>query len=417
MPKINNNVLFLIIFTSYSYIFFLFFKLHLKPNNFVNLKPINDDSNDATTGKLFKISKIRNASNIKKKFEHYTVKELTKCKSSNWAVTTSINYPTRALLQISMFKEICLVIVGDKKSPSNFSINSARAIYLPVSVQKQLPYKIIEILPLNNFARKIIGYLYAIQHGASQIYDFDDDNILINNNVNEIFEHKKMRLIISNDLVFNAYRFFQKEKETYIWPRGYPLELIKNKQEFDIQDKKNINNHVQVIQFLQNENPDLDAIYRLTQKIPSTFRKDYNQCIAINNYCPFNSQSTLFSYDSFPLLLLPMTVNGRVSDIWRSYILEKILSVNGNFVSFCPSIVEHLRNPHSLLKDFNAELPLYTQSNELIQFLKKLQIDKSFDLALEQIYIALYENNILQIDDLELVSRWLFDLKTIGFNF
>lgn len=31
--------------------------------------------------------------------------------------------------------------------------------------------------------RKNLGYLYAIHHGATVIYDTDDDNLLINGNI------------------------------------------------------------------------------------------------------------------------------------------------------------------------------------------------------------------------------------------
>lgn len=409
-------VSFIIVIISYSYIFYLFFCSIQTSFSFINLNKNNENSNDATSGKLYKMSKIRDAPNIQQNFSNYKIKKLTECSSVKWAVTTSINNPTIAILQFLHFQNVCLVIIGDKKSPTNFSINSPNIIYLSLKKQKQLSYKIIEILPINNFARKMIGYLFAIQHGAKQIYDFDDDNILIDNSVEKIFGNKKMDFIKSNQLLFNVYHFFQDKNEAFIWPRGYPLELIKETQTYQkVEFEKN--QKVQVIQFLQNENPDLDAIYRLTQKIPKNFRNDYTQCITINNFCPFNSQSTLFLYNSFPLLLLPMTVNGRVSDIWRSYILEAIFMLSGNYVSFCPSIVKHLRNPHSLLRDFNAEIPLYTQAKELVEFLNKFKMDKSINISLKQVYNVLYEYNILQIDDLELVNRWIFDLKTIGYEF
>lgn len=416
MMKIISNISFIIVIIIYSYIFYQFLCLFQTSLSYINLNKNNEISNDATSGKLYKMTKIRNAPYISQNFSNYKTKKYAKCLSTKWAVTTSINNPTRAILQFLSFKNVCLVIIGDKKSPTNFTINSPNIIYLSIQKQKQLPYKIIEILPVNNFARKMIGYLFAIQHGAKQIYDFDDDNILIDNSDEKIFGNKNIDFIKSNQLLFNVYRFFQEKNEIFLWPRGYPLELIKEMQIYQKVDFENIQK-VQVIQFLQNENPDLDAIYRLTQKIPKRFRSDYTQCIAINSFCPFNSQSTLFLYDSFPLLLLPMTVNGRVSDIWRSYILEAVFKVNGNYVSFCPSIVEHLRNPHFLMKDFNAEIPLYTQAKELIEFLKNNQIDKKIDIALKQIYNALYENNVLQIGDLELVNRWIFDLNTIGYKF
>ncbi|ETN70754.1 hypothetical protein NECAME_14556 [Necator americanus] len=37
-------------------------------------------------------------------------------------------------------------------------------------------YRIMGSLPYNSYARKNIGYLYAISNGAEWIYDTDDDN-------------------------------------------------------------------------------------------------------------------------------------------------------------------------------------------------------------------------------------------------
>ena len=53
-----------------------------------------------------------------------------------------------------------------------------RIIFLSDEDQKQLSSKFVSRLPWHSFARKNVGYLYAIARGAKIIYDFDDDNIL-----------------------------------------------------------------------------------------------------------------------------------------------------------------------------------------------------------------------------------------------
>jgi hypothetical protein len=73
-------------------------------------------------------------------------------------------------------------------------------------------------------------------------------------------------------------------------------------------------------------NPDLDAVYRLTHEIPRAFDPAVADCVAIDSakYGPFNAQSTLFYEDAFFGLILSITVNGRVPDIWRSFVVERI---------------------------------------------------------------------------------------------
>ena len=40
-------------------------------------------------------------------------------------------------------------------------------------------------------------------------------------------------------------------------------------------------------------------------------------------YAPTNAQATLHTYKALWAMLLPMTVHGRVSDIWRGYFAER----------------------------------------------------------------------------------------------
>jgi hypothetical protein len=57
-----------------------------------------------------------------------------------------------------------VVVVGDTKTPSDWALEGA--VYLGLEEQAALGYQIHKLLPLRHYARKNIGYLYAIQHGA-----------------------------------------------------------------------------------------------------------------------------------------------------------------------------------------------------------------------------------------------------------
>lgn len=94
-----------------------------------------------------------------------------------WAVVTTIFEPTAAVNKMAALVDRCLVIVGDKKSPKTYPLTSNlnNSIYLDVEKQmefaKQFP--ISDRLPWNHFGRKNVGFLYAIWHGAKEIFDFD----------------------------------------------------------------------------------------------------------------------------------------------------------------------------------------------------------------------------------------------------
>ena len=55
-----------------------------------------------------------------------------------------------------------------------------------------------------------------------------------------------------------------------------------------------------------------------------------------NVVTPYNAQATLHFYDAFWALYLPVTVAGRVSDIWRSYFTQALFPMLGLSIGFLP---------------------------------------------------------------------------------
>lgn len=53
-----------------------------------------------------------------------------------------------------------------------------RIVFLSHEDQIKMSSSFVKRLPWHSFARKNVGYLYAIAQGAKVIFDFDDDNIL-----------------------------------------------------------------------------------------------------------------------------------------------------------------------------------------------------------------------------------------------
>lgn len=81
--------------------------------------------------------------------------------------------------QLSALPGVCHVVVGDARSPQ-YPPTEGNTVYLSLADQRTLGYAVVDVLPENCVARAAIGYLSVIQHGASAIYDYDDDNLLFN---------------------------------------------------------------------------------------------------------------------------------------------------------------------------------------------------------------------------------------------
>lgn len=330
-------------------------------------------------------------------------------------VVTSINKRNEA---IKKFEKLCkknntdFIFVADKKTP-NFKYGNDLK-FLSLKDQESLPFKVCKKIPINSYSRKNIGYLYSILRGAKEIYETDDDNYPKKNFFSQNIENLKHYRIKENGFI-NIYKYFL-NKKIDIWPRGLPLSKIKTAKksfiELKIQSKK-----FSIIQRLCDENPDVDAIYRLiNKKIDIKF--DKNKSFYVNNksYIPFNSQNTIWFKEAFPLMYLPTYCTMRATDIWRSYIATHIMNKLNMKILFTSSTVYQKRNAHNLYNDYKLEIPVYRDVEILINELKKLKIYKSKKYMLINLfncYKKLVECKIFDKKELGLVKLWCNDISKI----
>jgi len=133
---------------------------------------------------------------------------------------------------------------------------------------------------------------------------------------------------------------------------------------------------------------------------------------------PYNAQATLHAYEALWGLLLPCTVHGRVTDIWRAYFTQRLLWDIGFRIAFSTPWVTQYRNAHNYLADFNSELPLYQQAGALVQSLEAWKpTSDNLPGRLEELYIYMYEMAIVGLDDVKLAQAWLQDLARLGYRF
>lgn len=343
---------------------------------------------------------------------------LTRCESERWAVVTTIFDPSEAVKYMEAFPGWCTVVVGDKKSPREYLSGSLTVIYLSAEIQEYVFRKtaVFNRLPWNSFGRKNLGYLFAMSQGARTIFDFDDDNVPQRNMPQPIAfaRQGEMNLRLLGGCSFaNVYPLFT--SQGLPWPRGLPLSGI-HKNDTTCHTFKSApaqEANIAVEQTLAQSNPDVDAIYRLTQKLPLEFRQQEDPVVLEpGTFAPFNAQSTLWHRPAFLAMLLPISVNGRVSDILRSYIAQPILWAGGLKVAFStPQVKVAERNPHNLKADFEGEWPLYYKTEKLLEGLRKMEMNKSLAEQLFAIYVYLYEHEIIEESDMQVAKAWIEDVQ------
>merc|ERR1712126_189026 len=94
------------------------------------------------------------------------------------------------------------------------------------------------------------------------------------------------------------------------------------------------------------------TIYRLTRQLPLNFDTDGDGAsLEEGTFVPYNAQATIHSKEAFFGLILPISVHGRVSDIWRSYFTQRLMWLAGASLAFMPPLVKQERNIHDYLAD------------------------------------------------------------------
>jgi len=320
-------------------------------------------------------------------------------------VITTIFPPTPAIEAFAQMAGYRLYVVGDKKTPQNWDLPGVE--YISAEQQTQLPYSLISHLPWNHYCRKMIGYLRAIDDHSECIADTDDDNIPKPGWGFPEFNGENLRLEKSPGFV-NIYRLFTDQE---IWPRGLPLNLITAGDDPGAVIRKDRCN-VGVWQGLADEDPDVDAVYRLTSNKPCFFDEKEPVVLAKGVITPFNTQNTLIRKELFPLLYLPMTVTFRFTDILRGLVAQPVMWLYGYELGFTGATVIQKRNPHDYMKDFVSEMPMYLHG-ESVPELVAAALDPSDTVGgnLFRAYEALAGSGIVKREELDALEAWLKDIS------
>ena len=417
------------------------------------LQPIIVQSNplDGASAKTFGGEKTRNFPATQRVFqESFVPAPIDSLKPSSpscdrWAVLTTILRPSEALRRLLLSRKWCVVVVGDYKTPAPYTIpwtilDDVVVVYMSPEDQRSWEWPLLRFVPFNSFSRKNIGYLFALKHGAKVIWDFDDDNLLkfwvdgaatatapsLDPFMNLTEQSRiSVKFVKKNDssTAWNPYPYLGVE---YLpcWPRGMPLNEIHQSSSYKlVVEAETLSwGQIGVLQSVADVQPDLDAIFRISHKSIVSFAR-INETKPVMTpdgvFSPYNAQATLHNRPAFWALLLPATVSGRVSDIWRSFFAQRLFRDAGLHLGFfARPLVVHDRSSHSLVGDLKSEEDLYEKTHKLIEFLNDWESEaENLPARMEELWIEAYERDYIQIDDVYMLQEWLKALLAIGYGF
>ena len=325
----------------------------------------------------------------------------------NIVITTIFN-PTEAVLKFSRMDNYQLIVVGDKKTPADWHCQNVD--YISVTEQEKSDFELAKILPYNHYCRKMLGYLKSIQNGADYIVDTDDDNIPkdswsfpeFENNFDCIAEHKGF---------INIYQLYTKQK---IWMRGLPLNLINTQFELQKVLSEKVCK-VGIWQGLADEDPDVDAIYRLTSETKCFFNERNPIVLGKGTISPFNTQNTIIKKELFALMYLPTSVTFRFTDILRGYVAQPIMWLYDYQLGFTNATAVHKRNSHDCMKDFLSEIPMYQHCERAIELVSNsISGSESIENNLYNAYKSLLKENIVCEKEMITLNAWLKEIKKLN---
>jgi hypothetical protein len=318
-----------------------------------------------------------------------------------------------------------IIISNNKKIDKNWELlnSSFKITYLSIRKQIKLGYNILKYLN-NTCSRKNIGYLYAIQHGAKEIFEMDENVIISDlNNLDIDYKNDKICYGIRNDSsMINPYSFFYK-KNINIWPRGFRLrDLGKDfDNKFYVLNPKNLQLKPLIYQGIIDGFPDIDSIFQKTNIYYSTkleFTYNYPLVYFPGNYIPINSKNTKYFYEIFPFLLLPTTVNERISDILRGYIMQYFAW------RYEGCVIYHVSN--NFIKENNLQTQFFKEEKKLFfnidNFIDILNINSNLEFnnpidLLYKIINDLIQNKLFGENEINVYKAYFQDLSNCGYTF
>lgn len=319
-------------------------------------------------------------------------------------ITTINNYDSTSISQFIKYNEN-IIVVGDKKTP-HASYDGKNTLYIHPTENNQFP-DFESTIPYNHYCRKNIGYLHAIRNKATEIFDTDDDNFPLENY--STWENSVKFKLLYGSKYPNILTLFTNQ---HLWNRGYPIEKLQTKQPILLDDiNTQTYNQIGIIQSLAENDPDVDAICRLTNKDYNSdiiFEKNLGFIIKENTYVQGNTQATLWRKpELFHLLYIPCTVSFRFCDILKMYVAQKCMWQYNLLFSFISPIVYQERNDHDFMIDFKSEYSMYINILNIIDNIFESIELKRDKTDLLTVYTELYKHKIVEKHELNIIQLWL----------
>jgi hypothetical protein len=106
-----------------------------------------------------------------------------------------------------------------------------------------------------------------------------------------------------------------------------------------------------------------------------------------------------------------------MTDIWRSFVAQRLAWANGWGVLFHESTVSQTRNVHDLMRDFRDEVPGYLENQAICAALEDLDLPAGTENLAGNMRVAygcLVNGGWIDEKELDLLDAWLTDVERLS---
>ena len=364
-----------------------------------------------------------------------------------WGVVAPVDlkWASEAVRRQTRLQDWCLVVVFDSKPLPSYDPlwYEGRGNKVIVYLTRDEARNLNELAALRNIpwntvvGRKVVGYLYAIAHGARVVWDFNDYNMLkfwipdaappgapsleATIPTKEIVTVREIRG--HSWPTFNPHPAFLPPVKSS-WPRGLPLDdALREECSRGEQNKVEVkSNSIAVLHSLSDRQPDADIILQSTMPLPFYFKRTAETnplLVPPQTFSPYNARSTLHLQPGLWAMYLPQTVDEELSDIWRGYIAQRLFWEVGLRMGFTarPLVVQDhdIRFTRALAQ---SQLHASNRTKELITFLGSWRgKGETFIQRVDELWIELYRQSFIKFEDVESIHLWLLGLQSVNYTF
>lgn len=246
-------------------------------------------------------------------------------------------------------------------------------------------------VPWDTDNRRNIGFLRAWEHGTDVLISIDDDNYCLPDAdfvgehlaVGERADACERVAFASGAPWFNVCDRLEPKGPVALHPRGFPYAAREEPgAELSPLAPEDGGRTVAVNCGLWIEDPDVDALTRLTLRPRVTGADTRPVVLAPETWTPINTQNTALRRDTIPaywyvrmgFALQGLTID-RFGDILSGYFVQKCAKHLGDCIRVGAPVAEHRRTPHDLFVDLAHELAGVVLLEDLLPWLQEVALE------------------------------------------